>query len=136
MKSSRFLSIAGCVFLAAGLALAVVPARPFVLPPGDASAGEAVFSRLGCASCHTISGTSLKEVSKGDPIGPELTATHAAQTRESIAARLISYDRFLSEGLYKATYSRSDGSSRMGNFNDAMTVRDLIDLVEFIKSIE
>lgn len=110
--------------------------RPFVLPVGDAVAGESVFIRLECYSCHNVSGKSYEEAKGREPIGPELNATHAAQSRESIAGRLISYDRFLSEGHYKATYSRSDGSSRMANFNDVMTVRDLIDLVEFIKSIK
>ena len=109
----------------------------FKLPEGDARAGEAVFRKLECSSCHRVAGHSFAPAgAEAKQIGPLLTAAHAALPPEYIAHRLISYDRFLAEGLYKATWSRSDGSSRMGNFNEAMSVRDLTDLVAFIRSIE
>lgn len=109
----------------------------FTLPVGDARAGELVFRKLQCWSCHRVAGRSFPEAGEGDgEIGPRLTAAQAALSREFIAHRLISYDRFVAEGFYKATWSRSDGTSRMGNFNETMSVRELIDLVEFIRNIE
>lgn len=115
----------------------VPPGWQFTLPEGEARAGEAVFRRLQCWSCHRVAGHTFEEAGPEDgKIGPLLTADHAALPREYIAHRLISYDRFVAEGFYKATWSRSDGSSRMGNYNETMTVRDLFDLVAFIRSIE
>jgi len=115
----------------------VPPDWQFVLPEGDAKAGDLVFRKLQCWSCHRVAGRSFEEAGDEDgQVGPRLTSAHAGLPREYIAHRLISYDRFFAEGFYKATWSRSDGSSRMGNYNETMTVRDLIDLVAFIKSIE
>lgn len=119
-----------------GAGLQPAPGWQFKLPEGAAQAGEAVFIQLGCPSCHLVAGRSYagQDLSR-EPVAPTLGSAQAALTREYLAERLISYDRFLPGGHYKATYSRSDGSSRMGNFNDVITVRQLIDLVEFIKSI-
>ncbi len=108
----------------------------FTLPPGDARAGEKVFRALKCWSCHRVEGLTIAEAGDQDGrIGPRLTRAQAVLPREYIAERLIRYDRFLEEGFRNATWSRSDGTSRMGNYNDTMSVRELIDLVEFVRSI-
>jgi hypothetical protein len=108
----------------------------FTLPAGEPVRGEGVFRRLGCGSCHNVAGqevTPAERQSKG--IGPDLTPGLAGLPSEYLAEKLITPDRFLPHGLFKATYSRSDGSSRMENFNDDMSVNDLIDLVAFLKSL-
>lgn len=129
-------------FLAAAVcaALAQVSTVPegwtFALPAGDPAAGEKVFRENKCASCHDVSGKGFERVERSGELAPTLTARTAAMPAEYLANRFISTDRFLPHGAYKATYSRSDGSSRMGNYNESMTVQELIDLVAFIKSIE
>jgi len=108
----------------------------FSLPAGDPSRGEGVFTRLGCGSCHNVAGRDLGAAGKQTRgVGPDLTPEQAALPPEYLAERLITTDRFLPHGLFKATYSRSDGSSRMDNFNEEMSVSELIDLVAFLKSI-
>ena len=108
----------------------------FSLPAGNPSRGEGVFTRLGCGSCHNVAGRDLGTAGKqSQGIGPDLTPEQAALPAEYLAERLITPDRFLPHGLFKATYSRSDGTSRMYNFNEEMSVSELIDLVAFLKSL-
>lgn len=128
-----FLAAAVC---AAPAQVSTVPGGwTFTLPAGDPAAGEKVFRENKCAS-YDVSGKTFERVERSGELAPTLTARTAAIPAEYLAHRFISTDRFLPHGAYKATYSRSDGSSRMGNYNESMTVQELIDLVAFIKSIE
>ena len=114
----------------------VPPNWRFALPPGSASAGEQVFVKMECYSCHAVAGKRF-----GDPgqspggIGPDLTAAHARLPREYLAESVVNFERYVAHGQYKATYVAADGTSRMGDYNDLLTVRELLDLVEFLKSI-
>jgi hypothetical protein len=123
-----------------GPAAAAEPRLPhnwrFAVPPGTASAGEQVFVKMECYSCHTVAGKRF-----GDPtqnpggIGPDLTAAHARLPREYLAESVVNFERYIAHGQYKKGYAAADGTSRMGDYNDLLTVRDLLDLVEFLKSI-
>lgn len=108
----------------------------FSLPAGDAAAGEAVFVRMKCGACHNVEGRDAPAGGEHpEAVGPDLTRAQAQLPAEYLAERLITADRFLPHGLFHATYSRSDGSSRMGNYNEEMSVKELIDLVSFLRSI-
>jgi sulfur-oxidizing protein SoxX len=108
----------------------------FALPAGTAAAGEQVFVRMECYSCHTVAGKRF-----GDPtqnpggIGPDLTAAHARLPREYLAESVVNFKRYLAHGHYKKGYVAADGTSRMGNYNELLTVRELLDLVEFLRGI-
>jgi hypothetical protein len=77
----------------------------------------------------------------GDPsqnpgsIGPDLTALHARLPREYLAESIVNFNRYIAHGQYRTSYMAIDGTSRMGDYNDLLTVRELIDLVEFLKAI-
>jgi mono/diheme cytochrome c family protein len=134
------LGLACALLLAATVAVADEPRLPrgwrFTLPPGDAAAGEKAFVKMECHSCHTVTGKRL-----GDPtqnpggIGPDLTPALARLPREYVAESIVNFDRIVAHGRYRARYLAADGSSRMGDYGDIMTVRELIDLVEFVKQI-
>ncbi|HXJ80805.1 MAG TPA: cytochrome c [Candidatus Methylomirabilis sp.] len=123
----------------ATLATAAEPRLPrnwrFTLPAGTASVGERVFVKMECYSCHTVAGKRF-----GDPaqnsggIGPDLTATHARLPREYLAES-VNFERYIAHGQYKKGYVAADGTSRMGDYNDLLTIRELLDLVEFLKGI-
>jgi hypothetical protein len=139
---ARWLRLALVVALLgdASLATAAEPRLPrnwrFTLPAGAASAGEQVFVKMECYSCHTVAGKPF-----GDPaqnpggIGPDLTAAHARLPREYLAESVVNFERYIAHGQYKKGYVAADGTSRMGDYNDLLTVRDLLDLVEFLKGI-
>jgi hypothetical protein len=55
--------------------------------------------------------------------------------REYLAESIVNFERFIAHGQYKKGFVAADGTSRMGDYNDLLTVRDLLDLVEFLRSI-
>jgi mono/diheme cytochrome c family protein len=108
----------------------------FVLPAGDASAGERTFVRMECYSCHTVAGKRFGDPSqKPGGIGPDLTAAHARLPREYLAESIVNFDRYIAHGQFSARYMAVDGTSRMGNYTDLLTIRELLDLVEFLQAI-
>ncbi|HEY7365143.1 MAG TPA: cytochrome c [Methylomirabilota bacterium] len=122
------------------LAAAAEPRLPaywrFELPAGTASAGQQVFVKMECYSCHTVAGKRFGDpTQKPGGIGPDLTAAHARLPREYLAESIVNFDRYLAHGQFTARYMAHDGTSRMGDYNELLTVRDLLDLVEFLKSI-
>jgi hypothetical protein len=123
-----------------GPATAAEPRLPggwrFVLPPGSAPGGEKVFVTMECYSCHTVAGRRFGTPSQNPGgIGPDLTAAHARLPREYLAESVVNFERFIAHGQYKKGFVAADGTSKMGGYNDLLTVRQLLDLVEFLRSI-
>jgi mono/diheme cytochrome c family protein len=112
----------------------VPPGWGFTMPVGDATAGKQVFETMQCCSCHTVRGQRF-----GDPlqnpggIGPDLTAEHGRLPAEYLAESIVSPSRVLAHGQFRAPYRAADGRSRMGDYSEIMTVRELIDLVAFLR---
>jgi mono/diheme cytochrome c family protein len=137
------------LILGAGLAFAVlvsprapaqIPQAPpgwrFTLPAGDATAGKQVFETMQCYSCHTVRGQRFGDPSQSPGgIGPDLAAAHGRLPAEYLAESVVSSSRVLAHGQPRATYRAADGRSRMGDYSEIMTVRDLIDLVAFLRSL-
>jgi mono/diheme cytochrome c family protein len=108
----------------------------FTLPEGRAAAGEQVFVRMECYSCHTVAGKRFgKPGATPGGIGPDLTADYAKLPREYLAESIVNFDRFAAHGQLKRSYLADDGTSRMGDYTDLLSVRELVDLVEFIRNI-
>jgi hypothetical protein len=123
-----------------GPATAAEPRLPpgwrFVLPTGAAAAGEQVFVKMECYSCHTVAGRRFGTATQNPGgIGPDLTAAHARLPREYLAESVVNFERYVAHGQYKRGYVAADGTSRMGDYSEIMTVRELIDLVEFLRGI-
>ena len=109
----------------------------FVLPEGDSAAGQQSFVDYGCTICHVVAGTDVaylgddeapriqlggkvrKVISYGDLLTSIVNPNHSLGTQ---------YLRSLSQ------QERKTASSPMPNFNEHLTVADLIDLVEFLHS--
>jgi len=108
----------------------------FALPPGTAPAGEQVFVKMECYSCHTVAGKRFGDPSQNPGgIGPDLTAAHARLPREYLAESVVNFERYIAHGQHRRRYVAADGTSRMGDYNELLTVRDLLDLVEFLRGI-
>ncbi|NUO82932.1 c-type cytochrome [candidate division KSB1 bacterium] len=102
----------------------------FTLPEGDARAGHETFMRMQCYTCHTIDlvGNGLPPESGG--IGPKLTFEYAQLPNEYLAESII---KAHSE-VAAPDYQRKEGIGGMGNYNDFLTVKELTDLVAFLKA--
>ena len=129
------------IALFAALVMAVVAcdsgpksASGFRLPDGDIERGKAVFLELKCNTCHTVSGMELPPPSSTPAVnvvlGGEVTNV---RTYGQLVTSIINPSHKLAPGYPKELIS-VDGKSRMTNFNDVMTVHQMIDLVAFLQS--
>jgi hypothetical protein len=108
--------------------------RGFTLPDGDAAKGQVVFATMGCQSCHTVS--DLPEL-RGN-IEPEMTIVLGGKT-----SRIASYGELVTSVInpshklakrYPVDQVSENGTSKMRNYNDVLTVSELIDLVAFLQA--
>lgn len=110
-------------------------ARGFALPEGDFEAGKAIYKKFDCNACHGISGIEWKggidslkirlggEVSTQKSYGDLVTSV--INPSHKIARR---YEQ------KNPSLTTETGLSRMKNYNEVMTVQELIDLVTFLQS--
>ena len=107
-----------------------------VLPKGDARAGRQAFQDLKCHLCHGVAGE--KEFSPlAELQGPMLNATLQLQAASDIAAAIIAPSHSLSVRTSEAVKAQMwrQGMSPMGDFSRALTVRQLADLLAYLRSI-
>jgi mono/diheme cytochrome c family protein len=114
---------------------AVSPAKPdFALPAGDAVKGRAVFLKMECNHCHMVTGRLAEGIAR--PVtatpAPLLNSDVAKKGQAALVTSVINPSHVIS-----GTVSQREGKlSPMGDYTRAMTVRDLVDLVSFLQSIE
>jgi mono/diheme cytochrome c family protein len=109
------------------------PGWQFKLPAGgDAARGRAIFEKFECHKCHEVKGEAFTAPSQRDAIGPELSAMARHHSAGFLAESIANPNAFVDTGR---GYAAPDGTSKMPSFNDAMTIRDLVDVVTFLKRL-
>jgi hypothetical protein len=106
--------------------------RGFSLPEGHYDQGQDNFVSLGCNNCHAAEGV--------DQINPEEAivsfelggVSPRVTTYAELMTSIINPSHRLSYRLPKEK-SSVDGESLMENYNDVMTVQQLIDLVAYLQ---
>lgn len=102
----------------------------FTLSKGDAKAGEETFMKMQCYSCHAIDLPSDSLPSDMGGVGPKLVAGYALLPNEYLAESIIkAHEQVAAPG-----YQIKEGVAGMGNYNDFLTVKELTDLVAFLKA--
>ncbi len=125
------------LLLAASLAHAAPDADhqkiDLVIPLGDAQAGREAYVALSCTSCHAVQGDAeLSKPVASIPV-PVLGPEHARMSPGKLASAIVSPSHVVS----KEVAAKTEGKlSPMGDFSEAMTVRQLVDLVAFIRSLD
>jgi mono/diheme cytochrome c family protein len=108
-------------------------ARGFRLPDGNADKGKAAFISLQCYTCHKVDGVDLPPpgatVKAPVLLGGEVTRI---KTYGELVTSVINPSHKLSEKM-KEEWSREAKLSPMPEFNDIMTVSQMIDLVAFLQ---
>jgi cytochrome c2 len=141
-RTLRWASAIVCLLVFTAGARAADPAhRPqlpkawsFTLPGGDAEAGKAAFEKMECYSCHRVPGAGLPKERSSGGIGPDLAAGYAKLPAGFLAESIMSRHQYISGTLEK--YTGGDKvSSKMGDYSSIMTVRELIDIVAFLKHL-
>jgi len=113
----------------------------FEFPEGDPEEGMVVFAEMRCGKCHTVEGMVFnEEVEKG--IGPDLTFIGSIQTRTYIVESILEPGKVIladppgqkpgDEGSYRTEY----GESKMPEFHDSMTLRQLLDIAAFLETLQ
>lgn len=107
------------------------PANGFFLEKGNPAAGRNAFKEFKCNACHNVQGDKEFTVSSG--LGPALGAKQADYASGWIANSMVSPSHAIA---LDAVDPGDNVPSKMTDFKDKMTVRQLIDLVSYIKSLE
>lgn len=122
------------LLLAAGCEPAAKSARGFRLPDGDIKKGKAAFTALKCHACHTVDGVELPPPEKPARVTVALGGEAVnVKTYGDLVTSIIDPSHKLALAYKKESVSQ-DEKSLMADCNEAMTVRQMIDLVAFLQS--
>jgi mono/diheme cytochrome c family protein len=108
-----------------------------VLPKGDAGAGRQAFQDLKCHVCHRVAGETRLPAPIAEARGPDLDATLLQQDASEIAEAIIAPSHSVSVRTSPALRERlsRETKSPMGDFSRALTVRQLADLLTYLRSV-
>lgn len=112
----------------------MTPIQGLYIKKGNAEAGREAFKAMKCTACHWVANDA--ELSQGpvaDKAGPLLGPKQAKFSRGWLADSIISP----SHTIASQSNGLADESelSRMGDFTETMTVRQLIDIVAYLRSL-
>jgi mono/diheme cytochrome c family protein len=106
------------------------PRAGTVTPPrGDAAHGRAVFARLECATCHAVPDPNFSAPTQPGPNLAAIGGRHPGEIVESIMNPNAQI-------LDRPGYTDERRQSTMPDYRDRLTVGELIDLVEYLRSFE
>jgi len=105
----------------------------FRLPDGDADAGRVVFVYMQCHQCHTVDGEEFPTIPGQEPPYVMLGGTTTrVKTYGELVSGIINPSHELARG-YAREVVAEDGESKMYNYNQHMTVQELVDLVMYLQ---
>lgn len=107
-------------------------ARGFALPEGDIEKGKVTFKRLACNECHSISNIEWK--GEKDNLKIQLGGEIATQKSYGDLVTSVINPSHKVAPRYKENTSTEEDLSKMKNYNEVMTVQELVDLVAFLES--
>ena len=111
----------------------VPPGWKFLLPSGDPAQGRQVFVALECFTCHAVKGEEFPRPSKTPQgTGPALTGMGSHHPAEYFAESIMNPNRVIIVG---SGYTGPDGLSKMPDYSESLTIKQLVDLVAYLKSL-
>jgi hypothetical protein len=133
---TTMLFLASCL-LAACLGCEIGPrsGRGLRLPEGDLESGALAFRQLGCPECHDVDGEPVPPKGERSDMIVRLGGRVAhIETHGELVTSIVNPSHDISH-RYRYPSEGADGSPpRMKNFNQEMTVAQLIDLTAFLQS--
>jgi len=102
-------------------------------PDGNVEAGKAAFVELKCGACHKMAGLDLHEPIADPPVGVVLGGEIPRErTDGELITAIVNPSHDFAHGFRPEKETSGGTRSRMGDFGQAMTVRQLIDVVAFL----
>lgn len=130
--------VVSCTTLLAVVLLSCAGARSgagFRLPGGDAAAGKLAFESLKCHQCHRVQGVDFPAPSVHPPVPVVLGGeVPHVKTDGELVTSIVNPSHRISGAYKPEEVKRPDGSSRMPDMTDAMTVHQLVDIVAFLQT--
>ena len=135
MKTMLYVTLWLSLLFPLGCTPAAKSGKGFTLPDGDIAKGKATYISMQCNGCHTISGVDQLMAEHDTPalsiaLGGEVARI---KTYGELVTSIINPSHRLAKGHPREEVS-VDGQSKMKNYNDVMTITELIDLVAFLQS--
>lgn len=125
---------AGLTLLLLGCEAGPKSSAGFRLPDGDPAKGRQVVADMKCYQCHRVAGGGLP-VPTADPPVPVVLGGEVpyAKTDGELVTSIINPSHTITPAL-RTEQVKSGDLSRMPDFSELMTVRQMIDLVAFLQS--
>lgn len=128
------------------LMIACGPNPELYVPDGDAEAGREVFTALGCHGCHRVLAEDFPAPVAVPPVPVALGDPMNKKSRTYLAESVLSPSHELAEPpeeifglvIVQRQYRniRQGKGSRMGDYNDVLTVREWLDLVAYLEAMQ
>jgi hypothetical protein len=125
-----------------GIALSSCGGESFYFPEGDAEAGKQVFTELKCYACHEVVGEDFPDPSAITPTFVALGATGEQKPRLYLVESIIAPSHQFAQPRPPAGQTSSEQNiragtrSRMSDYSEQLTVRELCDLVSYLEAIQ
>ena len=109
----------------------------FTVPPGNAAEGRKLFVEAECHKCHEIIGEKFPELvkEKGD-VGPELSHMAGLHPPEYFLESIVNPNAVIDHDAKEKDFVGPDGKSKMPDYNDTFTMRQLADLTAYLASLK
>ena len=135
MNVARTLLAAGLLLGLLGCDTGPKSAKGFTLPEGDAERGQAAFVHFRCYDCHSVPGVDTPVSEEPDQVVVRLGGkVTRVKSYGELVTSIINPSHRLATGYAANLVATREGQSRMTNYNDVMTVSQLIDLVAFLQA--
>lgn len=106
-------------------------------PPGDLKAGRQAFLDLRCTACHVVPSEPDCPAPVSANSGPVIDARLADRDVSYLMAAIMTPSHVISTNISDEVRSPLEGVlSPMGDFSRAMTVRQLVDLHAYLRSVK
>jgi L-cysteine S-thiosulfotransferase len=108
--------------------------KGFSLPEGNAENGKTVFMAYQCLACHSMKGVddgnTEQQLKNKVLLGGDVSTV---KTYAELVTSVINPSHRIAAEYNSESYINEAGQSRMRNYNDVMTVTELVDLVAFLQ---
>ena len=109
----------------------------FTLRKGDPAEGRKVFVELECYKCHEVKGEKFPAVAVGEKgVGPELSQMAGMHPVEFFAESIMNPNAVIDSDAKEKGYVGNDGKSKMPDYGDALTVKQVSDLAAYLASLK
>jgi hypothetical protein len=113
------------------------PSVAVTLPAGDVKAGRQAFMDLKCTACHAVPSEPEFPAPVSASPGPPIDARLASRDASYVMAAIMTPSHAISPDTSGEVLARLEGVlSPMGDFSHVMTVRQLIDLHAYVRSVK